>query len=62
MLRHSPGIDTKLISEMLDHSSRAITEDIYTNSRELHQTGENPQVVWSQRWRSQFRGLGVLAA
>jgi hypothetical protein len=34
----------------------------YQNSRELHQTGENPQVAWSQRWRSQFRGLGVLAA
>jgi len=53
--RHSPvgtplvtslyaGVDTTVIALWLGHESVATTQ-IYINSRELHQTGEKPQVA-----------------
>lgn len=40
--------DMKAVQNLLGHASIQITGDIYTNSRELHQTGEKPQVARSR--------------
>ncbi|WP_327341263.1 tyrosine-type recombinase/integrase [Streptomyces europaeiscabiei] len=44
----------------LGHRSVEITQ-IYLNPRELHQTGEKPQVAWSQRETEALRSLYELA-
>lgn len=41
----SAGVPIKTVSEMLGHSTYQITADTYTNSRELHLTGEKMQVA-----------------
>jgi len=38
------GVDSTVIALWLGHESVATTQ-IYVNSRELHQTGEKPQVA-----------------
>ena len=56
------GVEMKLVQEMLRHSSITITSDTYTNSRELHQAGEKPQVARSRRRRNGAPTLRVTAA
>jgi integrase len=34
-----------IVSKRLGHSSRAITSDTYSKSREFHQVGEKPRVA-----------------
>jgi len=41
----SAGVELKVVQEMLGHSSIVLTADTYTNSQELHQTGEKLQVA-----------------
>ena len=50
------GIDTAVIALWLGHETIATTS-IYLNSRELHQMGEKPQVVWSAGLRSRAARL-----
>lgn len=38
--------ELKIIQEQVGHE-HASTTSLYTNPRELHQTGEKPQVAWS---------------
>lgn len=42
-------VDVRVVSDTLGHSDTGITRDIYQNPRELHQTGEKPQVARSRR-------------
>ena len=58
-LRHSmatralrDGVPLEVVSKLLGHSSTTVTEQVYGNSRELHQTGEKPQVSRSQDSRN----------
>ncbi len=46
------GYPPKMLQEILGHASIATTLDLYGNSRELHQTGEKPQVAMSGRGSS----------
>ncbi|WP_246144742.1 tyrosine-type recombinase/integrase [Actinacidiphila oryziradicis] len=43
------GIPIHEVSRWLGHRSIKTTVDVYGNPRELHQTGENPQVTRSER-------------
>jgi integrase/recombinase XerD len=55
------GIDTSVIALWMGHE-QAETTQIYLNSRELHQTGEKPQVPMSGRYSSGLsRVLGMAA-
>jgi hypothetical protein len=54
-------IKLKIIQEQAGHCY-ASTTSIYINSRELHQTGEKPQVAMSGRYSSGLsRVLGMAA-
>jgi len=44
------GTDITVIALWLGHE-KVTTTQIYLNSQELHQTGENLQVAWSSRGR-----------
>ena len=46
------GTDLKVVQDQLGHSTIVLTADTYTNSRELHQPGEKPQVSSSQDRRN----------
>ena len=39
------GEPVNVVRALLGHASLSSTQ-IYLNSQELHQTGENPQVAW----------------
>ncbi|WP_405612400.1 tyrosine-type recombinase/integrase [Streptomyces sp. NBC_01508] len=54
------GWDPRFVQEQVGHE-HASTTSIYTNPRELHQTGEKPQVAWSQRGSAGLRSLYELA-
>jgi integrase len=55
------GWDPFFVQCQAGHES-ASTTALYTNSRELHQTGEKPQVAMSGRYSSGFsRVLGMAA-
>ncbi|MEW1819098.1 tyrosine-type recombinase/integrase, partial [Streptomyces diastaticus] len=54
------GLDLLGIQEVLGHSWIATTMR-YINPRELHQTGEKPQVAWSLGEAEQVRGVYGLA-
>jgi hypothetical protein len=55
------GIDIAVIALRMGHESTRTTM-IYLNSRELHQTGEKPQVAMSGRYSSGLsRALGMAA-
>ncbi|WP_407109824.1 tyrosine recombinase XerC [Streptomyces sp. DSM 116494] len=67
-LRHSyvthgieDGVDPKFIQEQVGHLY-ASTTALYTNPRELHQTGEKSQVARSRRGLEGLRGYYDLAA
>ncbi len=55
------GVDITVIALWLGHE-HSETAQIYLNSRELHQTGEKPQVAMSGRFSSGLsRVLGTAA-
>ena len=55
--RHADaGIGIDVLAELLDHRNFNATRSYY-NSRELHQMGEKPQVVWSAGLRSRAARL-----
>ncbi|MFG2563742.1 tyrosine-type recombinase/integrase, partial [Streptomyces sp. NPDC048496] len=54
------GYDARFVQEQVGHE-HASTTAIYTNPRELHQTGEKPQVARSRREPEGIRGYYVLA-
>ena len=67
-LRHSyvthlteDGVDRRFIQVQVGHECDSSTA-IYTNSRELHQTGEKPQVAMSERYSCGLSGLLSMAA
>jgi integrase len=39
------GVPVHVVSKRLGHASPVVTMTTYANSRELHQTGEKPQVA-----------------
>jgi integrase/recombinase XerD len=55
------GVDITVIALWLGHE-RAETAQIYINSRELHQTGEKPQVAMSGRYSSRLSKVLGMAA
>ena len=68
VLRHSAamrllnaGVDTSVIALWMGHENVATTQ-VYINSRELHQTGEEPQVAMSERYSSGLSRLLGMAA
>ncbi|MFD8222193.1 hypothetical protein ACFV2U_53360 [Streptomyces sp. NPDC059697] len=50
-----------VLRDLLGHQSVVSTE-LYVNPRELHQTGEKPQVTWSRRETEGVRALYELAS
>jgi hypothetical protein len=46
-------IKLKIIQQQVGHECDSSTA-VYTNPRELHQTGEKPQVSWSAQVRKRF--------
>jgi hypothetical protein len=55
------GVEISVIALWLGHEQTE-TAQIYLNSRELHQTGEKPQVAMSGRYSSGLsRVLGMVA-
>jgi integrase len=54
-LLSASGTPVEEIARLAGHSSTRTTEVIYRNPRELHQTGEKPQVAWSARAPNGFR-------
>ena len=55
------GIDISVIALWLGHESIETTQ-VYRNSRELHQTGEKPQVAMSERYSSGLSRLLSMAS
>jgi integrase/recombinase XerD len=55
------GVDTSVIALWLGHE-HASTTALYLNSRELHQTGEKPQVAMSGRYSSRLSRVLSVAA
>jgi integrase len=55
------GIDTSVIALWMGHENTATTQ-VYINSRELHQTGEKPQVGMSGRPFSRLSEVLSMAA
>jgi integrase len=55
------GVDIATIALWLGHETTQTTR-IYENSRELHQTGEKPQVPMSGRYSSGFSRVHGMAA
>ena len=55
------GIDRRFIQVQVGHECDSSTA-IYTNPRELHQTGEKPQVAMSGRCSSGLSGVLGIAA
>jgi integrase len=53
--------DLKIIQQMLGHSSIVTTADTYTNSRELHQPGENPLASRSNDRRNRVPRIAMRA-
>jgi site-specific recombinase XerD len=49
------GVPVHVVSRRLGHADVQTTLNIYGNPRELHQTGENPQVAWSAQAPNGFR-------
>jgi integrase len=56
------GTELHITSSVLGHAHLGTTADIYSNSRELHQTGEKPQVSRSRRFRNMARCFWMLVA
>jgi integrase/recombinase XerD len=54
------GVDLVTVAELMGHASLETTR-LYTNPRELHQTGEKPQVSRSQQGRYSVRCLRAAA-
>ena len=54
------GVDRRFIQQQVGHECDNSTA-VYTNSRELHQTGEKPQVAMSGRYSSGLSRLLSLA-
>jgi integrase len=55
-------VHPRVMMQILRHSKIAITMEVYTNPRELHQPGEKPQVTSSRRCRDDVPGLRTAAA
>jgi site-specific recombinase XerC len=55
------GFDARFVQEQVGHE-HASTTSIYTNSQELHQTGEKPQVAMSGRYCSGLSMVLSMAA
>jgi integrase len=56
------GVPISEVSRWLGHRSITTTVDLYGNSRELHQTGEEPQVAMSGRTSSGLSATFCMAA
>ena len=67
-LRHSAatslehGVELVVIKELLGHAHIGVTATVYANPRELHQTGEKPQVMRSEQCRMRVSSFFSLAA
>ena len=48
-------VHPRVAMQILRHSKISITMEIYTNSRELHQPSDKPQVAWSAQDGSRRR-------
>jgi integrase len=55
------GVRIEVIKQLLDHASLDMASR-YANSRELHQTGEKPQVGWAAGVRSGAPRLRLMCA
>ncbi|WP_424922547.1 tyrosine-type recombinase/integrase [Streptomyces sp. wa53] len=55
------GIDPLFLQQQAGHD-HASTTSIYTNSQELHLTGEKPQVAWSRQETEGLHSLYELAS
>jgi site-specific recombinase XerD len=55
------GVDRRFIQVQVGHECDSSTA-VYTNSRELHQTGEKPQAAMSARRSCMFPGTFGMAA
>lgn len=54
------GVDIAIVAELMGHASLETTR-LYTNSRELHQPGEKPQVSRSRQGRDSVPCLRTAA-
>jgi integrase len=61
--RHADaGVPVDVLCQLMDHRKITTTQGYYRNPRELHQTGEKPQVMRSEQCRMRVSSFFSLAA